>query len=49
MLNSLLASVVDNPATDLGAPPKAPTTLVFGETRSAPPSVPHNPPADEPL
>jgi aminoglycoside phosphotransferase (APT) family kinase protein len=49
MLNSLLASVVDNPATDLGAPPKAPTTLVFGETQAAPPSVPHDPPADEPL
>jgi hypothetical protein len=49
MLNTLLASVVDNPATDLGAPPKAPTTLVFGETQAAPPSVPHDPPADEPL
>lgn len=31
MLNELLAAVTDNPATDLGAPPKSPTTLVFGE------------------
>jgi hypothetical protein len=36
MLNILLTAVTNNPATDLGAPPKSPTTLlVFGENRTA--------------
>ena len=34
MLNVLLTAVADNPATDLGAPPKSPTTLMFGENRT---------------
>jgi aminoglycoside phosphotransferase len=38
MLNVLLTSVTDNPATDLGAPPKSPTTLVFGEGQTATPT-----------
>lgn len=49
MLNTLLAAVSDNPATDLGAPPKAPTTLVFGdEPTSRIPAV-GDTDSDEPL
>lgn len=36
MLNALLTAVTDNPATNLGAPPKAPTTLVFADDATAP-------------
>lgn len=36
MLNSLAAAVADNPATDLGAPPKAPTTLLLNDSPTAP-------------
>ena len=35
MLNDLLNLVTDNPATDLGAPPKAPSTLVFTDDATA--------------
>ena len=46
MLNALLAAVTDNPATDLGAPPKLPTTMVFGENRTA---TTRDEPTPEPL
>jgi len=49
MLNSLLASVTDNPATDLGAPPKAPTTIVFNDAATAPMSAAAVDPITEPL
>lgn len=49
MLGSLLASVSDNPATDLGAPPKAPTTLVFDNQPTARIPVVRDIPDDEPL
>ncbi len=49
MLNSLLASVSDNPATDLGAPPKAPTTLVFKDAQTSRIPASNESPADEPL
>jgi len=49
MLNTLLASVSDNPSTDLGAPPKAPTTLVLGNEPTSRISVSQDPPTDEPL
>ena len=48
MLNALLAAVTDNPATDLGAPPKLPTTMVFGENRTATAST-RDEPTPEPL
>lgn len=49
MLGSLLASVSDNPATDLGAPPKAPTTLVLGNEPTEQIAVPRPTLDDEPL
>ncbi len=49
MLNSLLATVTDNPATDLGAPPKAPTTLVFSDEPTSRMPAPDKPESDEPL
>jgi len=49
MLNSLLASVSDNPATDLGAPPKAPTTLVFSDEPTSRMPAPDKPESGEPL
>lgn len=50
MLNGLLTLVTDNPATDLGAPPKAPSTLVFTDdaTATIAPSGPATIPADDP-
>ncbi len=51
MLNGLLANVTDNPAADLGAPPKAPSTLVYRDEPTAPmpvaPTLPE--PTTEPL
>jgi macrolide phosphotransferase len=49
MLNSLLSSVSDNPATDLGAPPKAPTTLVLSDEPTSRMPVPSETATDEPL
>jgi aminoglycoside phosphotransferase len=49
MLNTLLTLVSDNPSTDLGAPPKAPTTFVMGNEPTARISVSQDPPSDEPL
>ncbi len=48
MLNALLAAVTDNPATDLGAPPKSPTTLMFDEYRTTE-SAQRDEPTTEPL
>jgi aminoglycoside phosphotransferase len=47
MLNVLLTAVTDNPATDLGAPPKSPTTMVFGNNRAA--TTTSDEPTTEPL
>jgi aminoglycoside phosphotransferase (APT) family kinase protein len=49
MLNDLLTTVNDNPATDLGAPPKSPTTLVFGEGTTPAATVQTEEPSTEPL
>ena len=47
MLTNLLASVTDSPVTDLGAPPKSPTTIVFGDVRAA--TTARDEPTTEPL
>jgi hypothetical protein len=49
MLNILLTTVTDNSATDLGAPPKSPTTLVFGESPAPTAAVQREEPTTEPL
>jgi len=49
MLNMLLTSVTDNPATDLGAPPKSPTTLMFGDNRTTATAPQRDQPTLEPL
>jgi len=49
MLNDLLTAVTDNSATDLGAPPKSPTTLVFGESPAPTAAVQPEEPTTEPL
>jgi hypothetical protein len=49
MLNILLTTVTNNPATDLGAPPKSPTTLVFGENRTSTTPPQRDEPTLEPL
>lgn len=49
MLGALLAHVTDNPQTDLGAPPKAPSTLVFPDAPTAPVTSPRFDATDEPL
>jgi aminoglycoside phosphotransferase len=49
MLNDLLTAVTDNSATDLGAPPKSPTTLVFGESPTPTAAVQPEEPTTEPL
>jgi aminoglycoside phosphotransferase len=49
MLNVLLTTVTGNPATDLGAPPKSPTTLVLGQDKTAPMPPQRDEPTSEPL
>lgn len=49
MLNSLLTAVTDNPATDLGAPPKVASTLVFRDEPTAPIAAAPEVATDEPL